>query len=148
MTVLPRKPSKLLRIALADLVKVERSKKYVIDMGTYHTPISEWDMEIGRHCAVCLAGSIMARTLGSDPKDRIIPSDFGETTARKLYAVSDLQFGNIHGGLIHLNYATSTINRIIDQVGEERNMPGYLADPVAYKNAVRNLANDFEAAGF
>ena len=35
---LPGKPSALIRLALHDLALVERSKKYRVDMGSWHMP--------------------------------------------------------------------------------------------------------------
>ena len=52
---LPEKPSALIRLALRDLEKVERSRRYVVDMSVYHVP--------NGHCRVCFAGSVMAYTL-------------------------------------------------------------------------------------
>ena len=60
---LPKKPSALLRLALDDLAKVERDKRFVVNM-------NEWFKSNG-HCQVCMAGSVMAKTLGVPIGERI-----------------------------------------------------------------------------
>lgn len=51
----PKKLWKLLELAMTDLAKAERSKKFDVDM-------SEW-MSTNGKCSVCLAGSVMAFSL-------------------------------------------------------------------------------------
>ena len=58
MNELPRTPSKLIRLALADLRKVEQDPRYKIDMRVWHS----WDKKEQR-CCVCLAGAVIAQTL-------------------------------------------------------------------------------------
>lgn len=57
---LPNKPSELIAIALADLIKVEKSKKFRVAMGAWH-----WTPPGSNVCHVCLAGAVMACTLKS-----------------------------------------------------------------------------------
>lgn len=54
-SILPTKPSALLRLALEDLEAVEADKKYKVAMGKWHEPNGA--------CKVCLAGSVLAKTL-------------------------------------------------------------------------------------
>jgi hypothetical protein len=54
--VVKAKPSQLIKIALKDLAKAEKSPRYVIKMEHWHTLLSN-----GK-CAVCLAGSVIAGT--------------------------------------------------------------------------------------
>lgn len=58
-TKLPEKPSELLKLAMLDLEKVEADPRYRVDMGEWHKP--------NGRCSVCLAGSVMAKTLGLPP---------------------------------------------------------------------------------
>ena len=51
----PKKLWKLLELAMTDLAKAERSKKFKIDMGTW--------LSTNGTCKVCLAGSVMAFSL-------------------------------------------------------------------------------------
>ena len=57
----PDKLWKVVEIALADLKKAEASPEYSVDMSVWHQPNGA--------CKVCLAGSVMAFTLGV-PIDR------------------------------------------------------------------------------
>lgn len=94
MSVLPDRPSELIRIALADLRKVEADNRYTVSMGSWHTP------EDGV-CHVCLAGAVMAGTLGSDPSKLLGPHSgrFEEEDANKLNALDDFRSGCISAGL-------------------------------------------------
>ena len=57
-----KRPSKLIRIGLKDLAKVERSKTLKVDMGVW---VSD--------CAVCFAGSVMVKSLSGDPDGSLNP---------------------------------------------------------------------------
>lgn len=96
MKKLPNKPSELIKVALADLAKCERSKKYVIEMGNWHV------LRPNNKCEVCFAGAVMAKTLklgGISLDADWVPRNFGchfdEDTASKLYALDDLRTGDI-----------------------------------------------------
>lgn len=58
---LPTVPSQLLRLALDDLRKVERSKRYAVDMGSWHEP-NQYDDKDNRVCAVCFTGALLKST--------------------------------------------------------------------------------------
>ena len=60
---LPNKPSELLSLALKDLTAAERTKTINIDMGIYYEKNND------KTCSVCLAGSIMAKTLKDKTKE-------------------------------------------------------------------------------
>lgn len=101
---LPSKPSELIRVALKDLRKAERSKKYVIDMGTWHEPHGDWEFNPDKgydeyvpngKCTVCLAGSVIAGTLGVSPKKDAEPLDFGAKTRAALRALNYFREGSI-----------------------------------------------------
>lgn len=55
---LPKKLSDLIEVALADLDACESDERYEINMHVWH------DVK-GDKCSVCLAGAVMAKTLGS-----------------------------------------------------------------------------------
>ena len=89
----PNKKWKLLELALNDLRKAERSKKYVVDMNHWYKPNSV--------CRVCLAGSVMAFSLSvvpdKDAPDReIVPSDLGEAWDMALLGLDSMRFGSFH----------------------------------------------------
>lgn len=86
------KPSALIRVAVKDLSEVEKMPKtYKVDMGTFHSPNS--------HCRVCFAGSVMARTLNSDPEDFKDPNDFGPVSSGRLEALDQFRMGHVGGAL-------------------------------------------------
>jgi len=91
MSQLPDKLSDLIVLALADLVKVERSKKYEVNMGVWHRLRQELE---GPRCAVCFAGAVMAKTLGAVWGDELDPKSFGVDMV-KLYALNDVRCGNV-----------------------------------------------------
>ena len=131
MSQLPDKPSELIRVALADLNKVERSKKYVVDMGDWHLP----DDGV---CYVCLAGAVMAKTLGVSPKREMEP--WQTKYDQKLQAIDSFREGSIHNGLGHMGLSR-------DSIGKYRDVAPYDADPKAFKKDMRKLASDLAKAG-
>lgn len=100
---LPRKLSSCLMLALEDLEKAEKSKKYTIDMGTWFSFRGP-----ARNCVVCLAGSVMAQSLQAtkgvknsiaDRSCGIHPSDYSQYNADRLYALDYLRSGAFHSAL-------------------------------------------------
>ena len=98
--LLPKKPSVLLKLALKDLETCRNSPKYTIDM-------DYWFYTNGNECTVCLAGAVMAQTLGFDPMES--PScgpythpKISDTTRKKLLALNNFRMGNILTGLNRL----------------------------------------------
>lgn len=98
MERLPNTPSKLIRIAIADLADVERDPKYRVKMGLWHKPE-------GGVCTVCLAGAVMAKTLRVGPASEMIPSRLLKDEEHKLLALDSFRAGNIETGLIHLGFS-------------------------------------------
>jgi len=66
---LPNKLSALLRIAVEDAQKIEKTPGYVLDMSVWHSPANG-------PCAVCLAGSVMALRLRAPVADTVDPEDY------------------------------------------------------------------------
>lgn len=86
---LPNKPSALLRLAVNDCKKVQKMKTRKLQMLSWH----HWS-SIDNVCSVCMAGSIMDRTLKVDLKRNIIPADFDFDKQNKLHAVNEMRNGN------------------------------------------------------
>jgi hypothetical protein len=88
---LPNKLSALLRLAVQDAQKCEAMPaEYELRMSYWHTPRS------GGPCQVCMAGAVMAQSLGFE-RDRLInqgPLRFENGAA--LMAIDDLRTGNVH----------------------------------------------------
>lgn len=122
---LPEKPSALIRLALRDLEKVERSRRYRIDMEVYHVP--------NGHCRVCFAGAVMAYTLK-------VARDFNSFTAhelpeqKKMYALDCARRGAVESMFGYLD------------AHRPDGMPMYVAaapygkEPKAFKRDMRSLA--------
>lgn len=96
---LPDKPSDLIELALADLEKCEADPRYRIDMNVWHRP--------NGHCAVCFAGSVMAQSLGVDPRDCVMFTDeddveFGDELMAKFHALNEFRGGYVWEGLNEL----------------------------------------------
>lgn len=135
MKTLPNKPSALITLALNDLRKVERNtKKYKVNMNRWHQPNS--------HCSVCLAGSVMAKTLGADRLESIVPEDFPEGTANKLGALNEFRIGYSDSGFYNMGRSSER--------GQEfnRRIPEYDRNRTAFHKAMRGLARDLKAAGY
>lgn len=82
------KLSELLRLAVKDAQKAENDPRYRLKMDVWHSPNGT--------CAVCLAGSVMAFTLGANPKKYLEWSDFEGPIARALCAIDSMRSGNIY----------------------------------------------------
>jgi hypothetical protein len=137
MIRLPNAPSALIRLALADLHKVEEDDRYEVDMEEWHWPNSR----DGR-CHVCLAGAVMAGTLEVPPEDHILPASFA-LDGTKLRALNSLRLGYVHHALEHL-FGRKPIP---DGVPERMDVPQYRHDPVGFYREMRVMADILEEAG-
>lgn len=82
-----------IRQALADLKKCEAaSETYSIDMAVWHTGGDS-------RCSVCLAGAVMAQSLGASPKGPCHPGKFKGQTALRLCALDRFRCGQFLLGL-------------------------------------------------
>lgn len=137
MSKLPDKPSDLIELALTDLEKCESDPYYEIDMGSWHHP------EDGK-CLVCLAGAVMAQSLGDNPKKVSSLARWrvrDEVTARKLSALDYFRSGGIAGGLREM--------RIRHPIGFPATFKpsSYSINATKFKADLRNLAAQFREAG-
>lgn len=104
--ILPMKMSSLIKIALADIRKAEKSEKCIIDMGYWYdfkeVKCYLEDSEFGgvpvsttEACVVCASGSVMAFSLGAlenKEKRHLIPSSFRDNE-QQLTALDYLRQG-------------------------------------------------------
>jgi len=132
--MLPDKPSDLIELALADLIKCERSPKYEIDMSFWHAA--------NGICTVCLAGSVMAQSLGVSYNKNSLPSYFESDEKSKLRALDCLRNGNVEQAFSSLGkyYADG------EKFGRE--ITTYSSSPGKFKRQMRKLARDLRAGGF
>lgn len=139
MTKLPNKPSELIRLAIADLTKVERSAAYRVDMGHYHEPVELTD-PVQYVCAVCFAGAVMAKTLDASKRDRVTPDCFDRDTAHKLHALNEFRTGLVRSGLcmMGIRYIDSPVQVPVAVYKYDRNQ---------FKQDMRLMASELEAIG-
>jgi len=140
--VLPDKPSALIRLALADLRKVEaQPENYQVEMSVWHAPVGTRKIM----CCVCLAGSVMAMTFNADYKELVEPFDYGEDAKNKFLALDAFRCGAIYKGLELLDINSGKV-----KIGEFRAVPPYGFLPShreKFHKAMNKLANDFEKVG-
>lgn len=89
MKQLPDKPSELIRVALQDLEAVENDSRYSVDMDVWHEP------DTYTTCYVCLAGSVIAKSLGAPATHSQNPDHYPYSVERKLRALDWLRAGFI-----------------------------------------------------
>lgn len=131
--MLPHKPSDLIELALADLIKCERSIKYHIDMSVWHEPNGT--------CAVCLAGAVMAKSLGvSITADAAPHVDIPNADAGKLSALDQFRMGDCEMAFLELGGSEDFGKRF------NREITPYEDDAGGFKREMRKLARDLRAA--
>ena len=132
---LPHKLSALTRLAINDLQLVMADPDYKVNMNTWHEPRE------GK-CAVCFAGSVMAKSLGVSQKDNISPSQFGENNNRALCALDLIRIGRIKASL-----------ELVDQELPRRfpvevNVTPFAENPEEFIADMKYLADLLEQRGF
>ena len=134
MKRLPNKPSELIRLAIQDLELVERSKKYKIDMETWHN-------YNGNRCCVCFAGSVMAKTLEVSPTKDSCPHEHEDELSQKLMALDHFRVGEVISGLNAMNIETNFPAHRGDHPVE------YKDDPKLFKLQMLDLSSILESEG-
>lgn len=134
---LPEKASELIDVALADLIKCERSSKYKISMD------SSWHWAYRNFCQVCFGGAIIAQSLGCSPKKTLMPGLFTTSLRRKLCALDFFRLGDVKAGMQMLLRVPQ---------GElvwprDRFITTHEENPGKFKRQMRQLARDFRALG-
>lgn len=128
---LPTKPSELIRLALGDLRKCEDDPDYIIDMISWHEP--------GRNtCYVCLAGAVMAKSLGADRYHDFEPDSFADVEYL-LFALDHFRAGDIRSGLTNLGFP--------DDGFSDRVIIPYGIDSEKFHKQMHVLADDLEKVG-
>lgn len=110
---LPDKLSKLLQVAMEDLELCENDPRYVIDMRDWHNPNGQ--------CAVCLAGSVMAKSLGEDPNDPYVSiNNYNSELQNKMLALNNIRCGEFALAFNNLDHdftATTLPDDYVDFTG-------------------------------
>ena len=73
MKRLPNRLSDLIDLAVKDSEKANAMKSRILNMEVFHTPLN------GK-CSMCMAGAVMDRTLGANPKKELVPEHFDGPT--------------------------------------------------------------------
>lgn len=111
-SVLPDLPSALMQLAVDDLRKAENSQDYYIDMGEWHTPrVKAYNKVV---CKICMAGAVMAMSMGVSIDKDLVPSNFTDEEDHKLMAINAFRQGFMQTGCQHMG---------LDWPVEERYMP-------------------------
>lgn len=131
-TKLPDKPSALIRVALRDLEACEKDPRYEIEMDYWH--------QANGVCKVCLAGSVMAKSLGAPPDKSLGSYDFDEDG--KLVALDYFRLGWIKDGLYQM-----TGGPVPTSLRKDRRIASYSDDPADFKRDMNALADELEAQG-
>ena len=143
---LPTTASKLIRVALRDLRACEDDDFYVVDMQEWHTPVYNYDYEV---CAVCLAGAVMAQTLGLPDDLEIDDTDlagYGDSVKNGLHALDFFRIGEIKAGLETLGY--DDVRKLSEDWQQYARKSGYdQADPEPFHRQMHRLADYFESCG-
>lgn len=136
--LLPRRLSDLLELAIEDLEKCEANGRYDIDMGHWHLPLRDG-------CAVCLAGGIMAQTMGVDVKTKVrYPwHRWPDYIAARMCALNSLREGEIARALEHIGRGSEP-----HPFTNENYPVPYEKDPEAFKSVMRCIANDLRREGY
>jgi hypothetical protein len=136
---LPDKPSALIRVALEDLEKCEKDERYRIYMADYHLATSNGP------CLVCLAGVVLAKTIGIPPTETYGPTrlaaDGNLDNARKLYALDLFRCGSIKAALSDLRIPHP------DGLPNHHGVTDYDRNPAQFKTDMRAMADLLESEG-
>lgn len=126
MTRLPDKLSDLLELAVNDAEAIEKTPGYVLRMGTWH--YFERDTNT---CMVCMAGAVMARSLGVERDRSVDLWAYDKDTTEKLARIDDLRTG------ITRNYVgLAALTKVFV---ESRNNSSRRASWATYRAAVAKL---------
>jgi len=133
MKKLPNKPSKLINLALNDLRKAQKDKKYKINMGFWRK-FDYYD----RRCLVCAAGAVISFSL-KNQGDCVEPSDFDTDTRNKLLSID----------LFRRGWVGQALQRMNKEPGKffYREIPAYDKNPRLFFRKLRRLSRDLALKG-
>lgn len=131
-SLLPDKLSELGRLALKDMHVIKQNPNYRIEM-------VDWHANRGGICFVCLAGCVMANTLGAEQSKSIYPVIFGADIQAKLSAIDSLRQGRLVPALFYLGRNHPAI--------KDRNITWYDYDPKKWEEEMIGIIEELEAKG-
>lgn len=144
---LPDTMSGLIRVALKDLKKAERTPRYSIQMdAAFHEPQSN-----GKVCTICFAGAVMAGTFKASPLQHLKPSDWWNGIENKMEALDRLRDGEVIDAALKLNFSVPKMAKVTAfHQNNDCYIPSYSRSKKkreAFHAAMRKLANGLAKAG-
>ncbi len=137
-SILPDKPSALIRVALADLRAVEAHADYEVDMDVWHVDLP-YPHDGGPQCCVCLAGAVMAQSLKANMLKDFTPDDF-PNDCEKLYALEFFRQGYVDEGLNEMGLETPVSIPDLE-------IPEYAINRGEFHEAMNRMAEKMEDNG-
>ena len=149
MNTLPDVPSELILLALHDLELCEKDPRYSIEMSEWHNPayqnsvVGTLNMRLNFEvCAVCLAGSVMAKTLNTAIDERRYPQNFNEE--KKFWALEHFRSGELSEGL-------DALGIVADDYPVNYDISGVMCDyedgPEKFKSQMKAIATELKECG-
>ena len=144
---LPGKPSVLIKLALDDLRRAEKSRKFTVDMYNW-VVAGDPSMNVGMdRCTVCLAGSVMVGTLKLNidkavPGREATPSADFPNEQSALHAIDNLRQGSLATAFGNLDLDFP------DHFLEDVDVDGYDDNPGKFKRQMSQLAKALEKEGY
>lgn len=107
---LPRKLGELTLLAVADIEKAEASLRHIVDMYRWHTDVEAHQLKFedpshtDTRCHVCMAGSVLAFTVGELPEESWADWDFRNFSSlkRRMYALDCMAKGELTKALSYM----------------------------------------------
>lgn len=139
----PKKLSTAMRLALHDLALVERSKKYKVNMGVWHTssPLPGFNSD-RKYCHVCFAGSIMAKTLKANPEDELQGVEFGQEWSDVFDALNSARKGFVSDALYDMNRDGGKFYE-----NQNFNVESYAQNPKKWRKDMWKIVRELEKVG-
>lgn len=128
---LPDRPGDLIRLAIGDLALVEADPNYRVNMWTWHAP------RLGEPCNVCLAGSVMAKTLDCAPTKSTDPWSFPGGVAAKLNALNYFRTGEVTAGLREMG---------MEPLVQDMRITHHALNPTAFRRDMLAMADTLDEA--
>lgn len=110
-------------------------------MDRWHSPYAAGDdLYKSKVCHVCLAGSVMAQTLGAKPDDWLFPASYKSSLAAKLNALDCFRIGQIYSGIFQLARLNSNLIGLTVLYPKRVPITSYSKSPKKFKSDMRKLA--------
>ena len=146
---LPEKPSALIKVALKDLAKIERSRKYKVNMGFWHRTAPGKKAK----CEVCLGGSVLAKTLKVPFRQTLqtheIGVEYGQDVGQKIIALDRFRRGQLMNGLQEMGLRGLVGDKYYKKFGTYfPEITAYEYDPKKFKEDMLQLAKNLKKIGY